>query len=262
MLNIHLLHELTTTQSITSTLYTTTQTTSFTLLLFYNTVNLFFLCVGGNGCVLFVCCAVLFVLYNCEIFLTSILDCMSSKNNYLWEVIAECSASKWIYYLLVHSRERETRAHQGWILDLMIRVDQTKPPCVFFHSASTLWFSDVRVQYPDWLNMYVWLTASVSWSTGGLRVHLLLTCLCVFLLSDQSFSQPSPASPPPTPKTKHNTCIVIAFYLRTRAAGRSPSSTLKSSIAREEKQTFHWTLFLWHQCQLDRLCWPFSTRTL
>lgn len=74
---------------------------------------------------------------------------------------------------------------------------------VLFHPASTLWFSDVSVRYPDWLNVCVWRTCSVC------GLHLLLTCLCVFFCQTRvSHSQarpqpPSPPNPPHPVRTSH-----------------------------------------------------------
>lgn len=72
---------------------------------------------------------------------------------------------------------------------------------VLFHPASTLWFSDVSVRYPDWLNVCVWRTCSVC------GLHLLLTCLCVFFCQTRvshSQARPQPPSPPNPPTPSQN----------------------------------------------------------
>lgn len=136
----------------------------------------------------------------------------------------------------------------------------------------------------SWLIKHVCLTDCVC-----VKHRLLLYVFCVWtsspvnmfvciLLSDQSFSQPSPASAPPIPhppprQTEHKTCIVVAFYsahmLWWWAADRSTSSMNLSPppalLQRWGKQTDLPLDFISvteegvHHCQLDPPCWPFST---
>lgn len=160
MLNIHVLHELTTTRPTEHYLSPPPHQWSpyrRTLLISYIVqLCVSFLCTGGEmlvRCLSSVLSSVLLfrMTVHCwdiskrsfSSILTFILDCMNSKaaesrpdiceiQQTKSEIIAECGASKSMYYLLVHSvrpHEEETRAHQGWILDLMIRVDQSL--CVF-----------------------------------------------------------------------------------------------------------------------------------
>lgn len=144
---------------------------------------------------------------------------------------------------------------------------RSKTASVFFHSAFTL-FSDVSVQYPDWLNMYVWLTASV-WSTGCYCMcsvcghHLLLTCLCVFYCQTRvSHSQARPQPPPspiPHPDRQNikpasssrfipHTCFDDELLIDPHPPWTPPPPPPQLCYKDgENKQTFHWTLFLWQR---------------
>lgn len=208
----------------------------WTLSFFIYSICLCFFSMHWGKC-LCVVCLLCWVLSSCSVrlwniskrnfssILTFILDCMSSEITWtkqdiceiqqtkseikvLPEITAECCASKLIYYLLVHSvkaHEEETRAHQGWILDLMIRVDQRQPPCFSIRPSVSILRCQCTI---SWLIKHVCLTDCVC-----VKHRLLLYVFCVWtsspvnmfvciLLSDQSFSQPSPASaphPPPPP---------------------------------------------------------------
>lgn len=126
--------------------------------------------------------------------------------------------------------EEETRAHQGWISGLMIPVDQSL--CVV---PSGLHALILRCQCSiSWLIKRVCLTDLFCvWTPSSVNMFV-----CIFL-SDQSFSQPSPASAPIPPKpphtqSEHHTCVVLVamFYI---PAGRSSSTV--------------------HPFQLDALWW-------
>lgn len=126
--------------------------------------------------------------------------------------------------------EEETRAHQGWISGLMIPVDQSL--CVV---PSGLHALILRCQCSiSWLIKRVCLTdVFCVWTPSSVNMFV-----CIFL-SDQSFSQPSPASAPIPPKpphtqSEHHTCVVLVvmFYI---PAGRSSSTV--------------------HHFQLDALWW-------
>lgn len=209
---------------------------------------------GGNARVLFVLssCSVrvltvkYFLKTNLSSILTFILDCVSSETTQSEQNVCEVperdessaldrSASKSIYYLLVHSvkpHEGETghgwveqsRAHQGWILDLVIRVNQILYVFPFgLHSLI------LRCQCTvSWLIKLVCLTVSVlkHWwlCVCVLRVghHLLLTCLFVFYCRTRvshSQARPQPPLPPTSSQTrkkeKKKTCIVALYSAHT-----------------------------------------------
>lgn len=111
-------------------------------------------------------------------------------------------------------------------------------------SAFTLWFSDVGVQYPDWLNMNVW--PRESWSGGDCMCsvcghHLLLTCLCVIFLSEPEFLTAKPGLRPPHPWQSIKPASSSCFISHTEA-GKNPK---QNSVTREK--------------QKDLLWWPLST---
>lgn len=121
-------------------------------------------------------------------------------------------------------------------------------------SAFALWFSDVGVQYPDWLNMNVWLRE--SWSGGDCMCsvcghHLLLTCLCVIFLSEPEFLTAKPGLRPPPTMTKHKTRIVVVFY-----SAHWSWKKIKTELHYKGKTKRPSTGL---NCQLDPLWWRLST---
>lgn len=139
-----------------------------------------FLCVWGNACVLFVCVEfrplVLNDCYNCETFHPSLLSSLIVlKERKTKQHICEIQQNKgvvrlnWSIVRQLHPvklHQEGTRAHQGWILDLMIRVDQS----VLCFSISDLLI--LRCQRSvSRLVKNVCLTTSESWRTAA-------SCVC------------------------------------------------------------------------------------
>lgn len=185
---------------------------------------------GGNACVLFVCrvefCPL--VLYDCDIFLKKrknyffviwshfhpwlrelfIRLPQNQKTRFLWESaewentqIRAQSIRTNLLFSSTLSRSHTKRKLEHIKDGSRVLWSQSIKASVLFHPASTLWFSDVSVRYPDWLNVCVWRTCSVC------GLHLLLTCLCVFFCQTRvshSQARPQPPSPPNPPTPSQN----------------------------------------------------------
>lgn len=118
---------------------------------------------------------------------------------------------------------------------LMKRVCLTDCVCVLKH----------------WWLLYVFCV----WTSSPVNMFV-----CI-LLSDQSFSQPSPSLSP----HKHKTCIAAAFYSARWSCWSSPFLNKRNfdCKAGKNKKTFHWTVYPWQRkaCVIAAgpSLWLFST---
>lgn len=121
---------------------------------------------------------------------------------------------------------------------------------VCFHSASTLWFSDVGVRYPDWLNMYEGACVFCVWTSSPVNMFV-----CILLVRPEFLT--AKPSPSPPPRQRCSVCFFFFFY-RTISCWSSSVEKITELYCKrvKTKKTFPWIVFLW-QRKLDPLCWPF-----